>query len=62
MVSFALNDEPPIEIRHAPANALNLVLPFGGNTVHMEINSLDMSGPDIIEAVRRFAPHVVVDG
>jgi hypothetical protein len=52
MVSFALNDEPP----DAPANAL-----FGGNTVHMEINSLDMSGQEIVEAVRRFAPHVVVD-
>jgi len=61
VVSFELNEEPPDEIRHAPANALSLVLPFGRNTVHMEINSLDMSGQEIIEVVRRFAPHVVVD-
>ena len=60
MVSFALNDEPPIEIRHAPANALNLVLPFGRNIVHMEISSLHVRGQDMVDAVQKFAPHVVV--
>ncbi|BCG91841.1 hypothetical protein MesoLj131a_07050 [Mesorhizobium sp. 131-2-1] len=61
MVSFELNEEPPDQIRRAPANALNQILPFGGNTVHMEINSLDMSGQEIIAEIERLAPHVVVD-
>ncbi|MER8429337.1 hypothetical protein [Mesorhizobium caraganae] len=60
MVNFELTGEPPDEIKYAPANALNLVLPFGGNTVHMEVSSLDVRGQDIVEAIKTFAPHVVV--
>jgi hypothetical protein len=61
MISFELTEPPPDAIRYAPANALNLILPFGKNTVHMEISSLDISGPDMIAAIRRLAPHVAVD-
>ncbi|MGX5843861.1 hypothetical protein ACWGTI_24370 [Mesorhizobium sp. ArgA1] len=60
MVNFELTGEPPDEIKYASANALNRILPFGRNIVHMEITSLDMSGQDVIEAVRKFAPQVVV--
>jgi hypothetical protein len=60
MLSFDLMGPPPDAIRPAPANALRRVLPFGGNTVHMEVSSLDMSGADMIAAIRRLAPHVGV--
>jgi len=60
MVNFELTGEPPDEIKYASANALNRILPFGGNTVHMEVSSLDVRGQDIVEAVKSFAPHVVV--
>ncbi|TGV08671.1 hypothetical protein EN816_32735 [Mesorhizobium sp. M8A.F.Ca.ET.173.01.1.1] len=53
MVSFELTGEPS----DALANAL-----FGGNTVRMEVNSLDMSGLDIVAAIKRLAPHVAVTG
>ena len=43
-------------------NALGLILPFGKNIVHMEISSLDTSAPDMIAAIRQFAPHVAIDG
>ena len=60
MLNFELTGEPPDAIKYAPANALNLVLPFGRNTVHMEISSLDVRGQDMVDAVQKFAPHVVV--
>lgn len=60
MLNFELTGEPPDEIKYAPANALNLMLPFGKNTVHMEVSSLDVRGQDMVEAVKSFAPHVVV--
>lgn len=60
MLNFELTREPPDEIKYAPANALNLMLPFGKNTVHMEVSSLDVRGQDMIEAIKTFAPHVVV--
>jgi len=60
MVNFELTGEPPDEIKYSSANALNRILPFGKNIVHMEINSLDVRGQDIVEAVKTFAPHVVV--
>ena len=60
MLNFELTREPPDEIKYAPANALNLMLPFGKNTVHMEVSSLDVRGQDMVEAVKSFAPHVVV--
>lgn len=53
MVSFELTGEPS----DALANAL-----CGGNTVRMEVNSLDMSGLDIVAAIKRLAPHVAVTG
>ena len=60
MLNFELTGEPPDAIKYAPANALNLVLPFGRNIVHMEISSLDVRGQDMVDAVQKFAPHVVV--
>ncbi|UVK39545.1 hypothetical protein LHFGNBLO_000928 [Mesorhizobium sp. AR10] len=62
MISFELTEEPPKAIRYAPANALGRLLPFGRNIVHMEISSLDMSGADMIAAIKRLAPQVVVSG
>ena len=56
MLSFELTG--PDAIHHTPANALRRVLPLAGNTVHMEVSSLDMSGADMMEAIRRLAPHV----
>ena len=60
MLNFELTGEPPDEIKYAPANALNRMLPFGKNIVHMEVSSLDVRGQDMVEAVKSFAPHVVV--
>ena len=60
MLNFELTREPPDEIKYAPANALDLMLPFGKNIVHMEVSSLDVRGQDMVEAVKSFAPHVVV--
>ncbi|GLS38520.1 hypothetical protein GCM10010869_41150 [Mesorhizobium tianshanense] len=62
MINFELTEPPPDAIRYAPANALGLLLPFGKNTVRMEIASLDATGADMIAAIRRLAPHVAVDG
>ncbi|PAQ05510.1 hypothetical protein [Mesorhizobium temperatum] len=62
MISFELTEPPPDAIRYAPANALGLLLPFGKNIVHMEISSLDITGADMIAAIRRLAPHVAVGG
>ncbi|KUM24508.1 hypothetical protein AU467_29975 [Mesorhizobium loti] len=59
MLNFELTEVPPDEIRYAPANAFGL-LPFGKTTVHMEVSSLDVSGEEMVDAVRRFAPHVEV--
>jgi hypothetical protein len=39
---------------------LGRLLPFGKNIVHMEVSSLDMSGADMIAAIKRLAPHVAV--
>lgn len=58
MLSFELTG--PDAIRHAPASALRRALPFAGNTVHMEVSSLDMSGADMMAAIRRLAPGVRV--
>ena len=60
MLNFELTREPPDEIKYAPANALDRMLPFGKNIVHMEVSSLDVRGQDMVEAVKTFAPHVVV--
>ena len=60
MLNFELTREPPDEIKYASANALNRILPFGKNIVHMEVSSLDVRGQDIVEAIKTFAPHVVV--
>ena len=62
MINFELTEPPPDAIRYAPANALGLLLPFGKNTVRMEISSLDATGADMIATIRRLAPHVAVDG
>jgi hypothetical protein len=62
MINFELTEPPPDAIRYAPANALGLLLPFGKNTVRMEISSLDATGADMIAAIRRLAPHVAADG
>ncbi|OHV90196.1 hypothetical protein [Mesorhizobium sp. ORS 3428] len=59
MLNFELTEEPPDAIKYAAANAFGL-MPFGKTTVHMEISSLDIQGQDMIEAVKKFAPHVVV--
>ena len=59
MLNFELTGEPPDEIRYSAANAFGL-MPFGKTTVHMEISSLDVRGQDLVDAVRKFAPHVVV--
>ncbi|TGP45400.1 hypothetical protein EN873_40830 [bacterium M00.F.Ca.ET.230.01.1.1] len=59
MLNFELTEEPPDEIRCAAANAFGLMA-FGRNTVHMEISSLDARGQDLVDAVKKFAPHVVV--
>jgi hypothetical protein len=60
MLNFELTRKPPDEIKYAPANALDRMLPFGKNIVHMEVSSLDVRGQDMVEAVKSFAPHVVV--
>ena len=60
MLNFELTREPPDEIKYAPANALDRMLPFGKNIVHMEVSSLDVRGQDMVEAIKTFAPHVVV--
>ncbi|MGX5831620.1 hypothetical protein [Mesorhizobium sp. 43Arga] len=62
MLNFELAGELPDAIKFAPANTLDRVLPFAGNTVHMEISSLDVRGQDMIEAIRIFAPHVRITG
>jgi hypothetical protein len=59
MLNFELTGEPPDEIRYSSANAFGL-MPFGKTTVHMEISSLDVRGEDLVDAVKTFAPHVVV--
>jgi hypothetical protein len=61
MLNFELTEEPPDAIKYAPANVVNLILPFGKTTVHMEVSSLDVPGQDMIDAIRKFAPHVVVN-
>ncbi|RWB32486.1 hypothetical protein [Mesorhizobium sp.] len=62
MLNFELTGEPPDEIKYSAVNALSRMLPFGKNIVHMEISSLDVQGQDMIEAIRRLAPHVAVEG
>ncbi|TPI13772.1 hypothetical protein FJW06_13720 [Mesorhizobium sp. B4-1-3] len=57
MLNFELTEEPPDAIRYSSANAFGLI---GRNTVHMEISSLDVRGEDLVDAVKTFAPHVVV--
>jgi hypothetical protein len=59
MLNFELTGEPPDAIRYSSANAFGL-MPFGKTTVHMEISSLDVRGEDLVDAVKKFAPHVVV--
>ena len=59
MLNFELTEEPPDAIRYSSANAFGL-MPFGRNIVHMEISSLDARGEDLVDAVKKFAPHVVV--
>ncbi|TIT82384.1 MAG: hypothetical protein E5W56_05700 [Mesorhizobium sp.] len=59
MLNFELTEEPPDAIKYAAANAFGL-MPFGKTIVHMEISSLDARGDDMVEAVRKFAPHVLV--
>lgn len=59
MLNFELTEEPPDAIRYSSANAFGL-MPFGKTTVHMEISSLDARGEDLVDAVKKFAPHVVV--
>ncbi|MEZ2328898.1 hypothetical protein AB6802_04110 [Mesorhizobium sp. RCC_202] len=59
MLNFELTGEPPDEIKYSAANAFG-IMPFGRNTVHMEISSLDARGQDMVDAVRKFAPHVAV--
>ncbi|RWA58111.1 hypothetical protein [Mesorhizobium sp.] len=59
MLNFELTEEPPDAIKYAAANAFGL-MPFGKTTVHMEISSLDVRGQDMVDAVKTFAPHVVV--
>ncbi|RRH90156.1 hypothetical protein EH240_33295 [Mesorhizobium tamadayense] len=59
MLNFELTEEPPDAIKYAAANAFGL-MPFGKTTVHMEISSLDVRGQDMVDAVKKFAPHVVV--
>ena len=59
MLNFELTEEPPDEIKYSSANAFGL-MPFGKTIVHMEISSLDVRGDDMVDAVRKFAPHVVV--
>ncbi|WP_287120269.1 hypothetical protein [Mesorhizobium sp.] len=60
MVSFELTEPLPDAIRYARANALGLLLPFGKSIVHMAISSLDITGADMIAAIRRLAPQVAV--
>ena len=59
MLNFELTEEPPDEIKYSAANAFG-IMPFGRNIVHMEISSLDVRGDDLVDAVKKFAPHVVV--
>ncbi|MBZ9992152.1 hypothetical protein LB572_34185 [Mesorhizobium sp. BH1-1-5] len=59
MFNFELTEEPPDAIRYSSANAFGL-MPFGRTTVHMEISSLGVRGEDLVDAVKKFAPHVVV--
>ncbi|OWK18791.1 hypothetical protein AJ88_01750 [Mesorhizobium amorphae CCBAU 01583] len=60
MLNFELTEEPPDAIKYSPANALSRILPFGKTIVHMEVSSLNVRGEDMIDAIRQFAPHVVV--
>ncbi|MDG4884328.1 hypothetical protein [Mesorhizobium sp. WSM4884] len=59
MLNFELTEEPPDAIKYSAANAFG-IMPFGKTTVHMEISSLDMRGEAMVDAVKKFAPHVVV--
>jgi len=59
MLNFELTEEPPDAIKYSSANAFGL-MPFGKTIVHMEISSLDVRGDDLVDAVKKFAPHVVV--
>ncbi|TPJ35001.1 hypothetical protein [Mesorhizobium sp. B2-8-3] len=59
MLNFELTEEPPDAIRYSSANAFGL-MPFGRTIVHMEISSLDVRGEEMVDAVKTFAPHVVV--
>lgn len=59
MLNFELTEEPPDAIKYSAANAFG-IMPFGKTIVHMEISSLDMRGDAMVDAVKTFAPHVVV--
>lgn len=60
LVNFELTGALPEAIKYSNANAVNLMLPGGGNIVHMEMSSLDISEADMMAAIRRFAPGVKV--
>ncbi|MBN9222792.1 MAG: hypothetical protein J0I79_33085 [Mesorhizobium sp.] len=60
LVNFELTGPLPEAIKYSNANALNLMLPGNGHTVHMEMSSLDISEGEIMAAIRRFAPGVKV--
>ena len=60
LVNFELTGEMPEAIKYSGANALNLMLPGGGKTVHMEMSSLDISEGEMMAAIRRLAPDVKV--
>ncbi|QPC89928.1 hypothetical protein [Mesorhizobium sp. INR15] len=60
LVNFELTGELPEAIKYSNANALNLMLPGGGHSVHMEMSSLDISEGDMMAAIRRLAPDVKV--
>lgn len=60
LVNFELTGEMPEAIKYSNANAVDLMLPGGGNTVHMEMSSLDISEADMMAAIRRLAPGVKV--
>jgi len=60
LVNFELTGPLPEAIKYSNANALGLMLPGGGHTVHMEMSSLDISETEMMAAIRRLAPGVKV--
>jgi len=61
LVTFRLDGPMPAAIRYAHPFAI-AVPGFDETVVRMDVTTLDWSAHDILDAVRRLAPHVKVEG